>query len=303
MTNPPIDPLLERSVMSLSITFGRKGMLLAEDQGASFLLRLPSPIVTEAQMEWLCGHREFSSTTLPALFKVEDGPAGLRKGVDALCAAAVAAVDSGVSYLRITDRGVDAAHAPIPMLLAVGAVHHHLIKCGRRMKASMLVETGEAREDHHMAALISYGASAVYPYLAYETVAELAASKATAATPGTEHSSQSVEDALGAYRKALQDGLLRIMSKMGISTVDSYRGAQVFETLGLDDQVVAKAFPGTVNRLSCVSFEQLGADALAFHAAGYAEPVTVSDRTQRSRMCSSDCLSACFSVGLRGSRA
>ena len=273
VTNPPIDPLLERSVMSLNITFGRKGMLLQEDQGASFLLRLPSPIVTEAQLKWLLNHKEFSSKTVKALWDPATGPSGLEPAVKRLCAEAEAAVDSGISYIVLSDRGVDAGNAPIPMLLAVGALHHHLIRAGKRMKASIVVETGEAREDHHIACLISYGASLVHPYLAFEMVAELAAAKAREEPGSAGAKALSVEQGLNGYKKALEDGLLRIMSKMGISTVDSYRGAQVMESLGLHDSVVDLAFTGTVNRLSCVTSEQLGRDVLAFHESAYGQAV------------------------------
>jgi glutamate synthase (ferredoxin) len=269
VTNPPIDPLLERSVMSLNITFGRKGMLLSEDQGASFLIRLPSPIVTEAQLTWLLHHKEFPSTTVKSLWNPELGPKGLEPSLKDLCQRVESLVDSGVSYIVLSDKGVDAENAPIPMLLAVGAVHHHLIRQGKRMKASLLVETGEAREDHHVACLIGYGASLVHPYLAFETVAEIAAQRINE----KEANAPSVEAALSAYRTALQDGLLRIMSKMGISTVDSYRGAQQFESLGLHDSVVNLAFPGTTNRLSCVTLEAIATDVLAFHHSGFKDAV------------------------------
>ncbi|KAA0155360.1 hypothetical protein FNF29_01735 [Cafeteria roenbergensis] len=279
VTNPPIDPLLERSTMSLSITFGRKGMLLEETQFASFLVRLPSPVVTEAQLAWLVGHREFASETLSATFDANAGPGGLRDGVRELCRAAEAAVDSGVSYILLSDRNVSAERAPVPSLLAVGAVHHHLIRKGKRMRASLLVESGDAREDHHVAALLGYGASVVFPYMAMETVAELAAAdalKGAASTSEEEAKSLaelSVEEALVNYRSALEDGLMRIMSKMGISTVDSYRGAQIFEAIGLADEVVSEVFEGTASRLPTVGWEALGRDALAWHASAFGGPI------------------------------
>ena len=279
VTNPPIDPLLERSAMSLGITFGRQGMLLEETQFASFLVRLPSPVVTEAQLNWLMSHREFASVTLPATFDAAGDAMALRDGVRALCAAAEAAVDSGKSYILVSDRAVDAARAPIPSLLAVAAVHHHLIRKGKRMRASLLVESGDAREDHHVAALLGYGASVVFPYQAMETVAELAAADALrggATAPEEEAkdlSSLSVERALVNYRSALEDGLLRIMSKMGISTVDSYRGAQIFEILGLADDVVAEVFTGTPSRLPTVGWEALGRDAMTWHSAAFGSAI------------------------------
>ncbi len=275
VTNPPLDPLLERHVMSLSITFGRKGSCLQEEQHASFLIRLPSPVVTEAQLNWLLNLKEFTNRTIPALWN----PTGsLEEGLDTICKAAEAAVDSGTTYLLLSDRGVDATHAPIPMLLAVGAVHNHLIRAGKRMRVSLLVQTGEAREDHHVACLIGYGASLVHPYLAFETVAELAAARLRedAAAP-------SIETALSNYRTALQDGLLRIMSKMGIATVDSYRGAAQFEILGLHSNLTARCFPGTVSRLSCVTVEGVGSDVLAFHDAAYKAPVEYKRGSALSR--------------------
>jgi hypothetical protein len=185
------------------------------------------------------------------LWQAKDGPGGLKTGIEELCRKAEEAVDAGVSYLLLSDRGVSAEHAPIPMLMAVGAVHHHLISKSKRMRASILVETGEAREDHHVACLISYGASVVYPYMAYEIAAELAVQRSNAASAAALEESEdsvaskdekpaSIEEALYNYRKALQDGLLRIMSKMGISTLQSYKGAQVFEALGLDDDVMER---------------------------------------------------------------
>jgi glutamate synthase (ferredoxin) len=284
VTNPPIDPLLERHVMSLEITFGRKGALLQEDQHASFLIRMPSPIATEAQLKWLLNHPEFKSRTVNALWQAKDGPGGLKTGIEELCRKAEEAVDAGVSYLLLSDRGVSAEHAPIPMLMAVGAVHHHLISKSKRMRASILVETGEAREDHHVACLISYGASVVYPYMAYEIAAELAVQRSNAASAAALEESEdsvaskdekpaSIEEALYNYRKALQDGLLRIMSKMGISTVDSYRGAQQMESLGLADDVIRTCFVGTTNRIPTVSLEAIGRDVLAFHSSGFDEPI------------------------------
>jgi glutamate synthase domain-containing protein 1 len=269
VTNPPIDPLLERAVMSLNITFGRKGKLLQEDAGASFLLRLRSPVLTESQLNWLLGHELFANERIDCTFAVAGGEGGLAAGLAAVCAAVEAAVDRGVSYMVLSDMGVSAARAPIPMLLAVGAVHSHLLAVRKRMKATLICETGEAREDHHVAALISYGASLVYPKLAYETVVELAAERLRAG----DAAAPTIERSLANYRTALQDGLLRIMSKMGISTVDSYRGSQTHEILGLDAALVERYFAGSTARLSCVTIEKLAADALAFHAAGYGEPV------------------------------
>lgn len=185
VTNPPIDPLLERRVMSLNITFGRKGRILEESQHAAFLIRLPSPIVTEQQMNWITSHPEFRSHVLDATFDPTEGEEGLQRAVERLQDEALATIKSqDVSYLVLSDRAVGPSKAPIPMLMAVGAVHHGLIKAKSRMAASILVESAEPREDHHIACLIGFGASLVHPYMAYETVAELAQARITEAEAG-----------------------------------------------------------------------------------------------------------------------
>ena len=305
----------QRERMSLSITFGRKGMLLEESQHASFLMRFDTPVITESQLKWLSSHPEFVSKVLPSTFDVAVDADGavtgdLQAGIDALCTAAEAAVDAGASLLVLSDRSVDAEHAPIPAVLAVGAVHHHLIQQGKRMQASIICESGEPREDHHIAALIGYGASLVNPYLAFETVAELVgkanmpspppSSKAkgskkqkkragrtraarNAAVAGTGKAATSVEKALANYRTALSDGLLRIMSKMGISTIDSYRGAQTFEAIGLGNDVVDKCLKGTPVRLPGASFDAIGADVLAHHNAAYREDIVYKRGTALTR--------------------
>jgi len=289
VTNPPIDPLLERRVMSLGITFGRKGRILEESQHAAFLVRLPSPVVTEQQMNWITSHPEFRSHVLDATFDPADGDEGLQKAVERLQQEALSTIKSSdVSYLVLSDRAVGPSKAPIPMLMAVGAVHHGLIKAKSRMAASILVESAEPREDHHIACLISFGASLVHPYMAYETVAELAQARIAEAENnlGTEADGDvptSVESALGNYKKGLEDGLLRIMSKMGISTVDSYRGAQTFETLGLSDQVVENCFDGVVNRLPTVGYKALTRDVLARHHEAYHDAVVYKRGTALPR--------------------
>lgn len=261
VTNPPIDPIREELVMSLDTYLGRRRSLLEEEPAHARLLHLASPLMINEEIQAV---RSLSNgicraATLEMLFPVSDGPEGLRRALERLCRQAVEAVDAGKNVLILTDRGVDAAHAPIPALLATGAVHHHLIREGRRMRASLVVETGEARDVHQIALLIGYGASAVNPYLALETVSDLFFSGALRGLD--------LERALANYETAVDAGLLKIISKMGISTISAYHGAQIFEAIGLSNEVVDLAFAGTPSRVGGATFADLAAEVLERHAA------------------------------------
>jgi glutamate synthase (ferredoxin) len=264
VTNPPIDPLREKLVMSLNTALGRRGSMLEESPDCARLIKFTSPILTLPEFEWLISRPEpiFQSRTLPTLFSVSDGPAGLEPALDRLCRDAEAAARSGVSLIVLSDRGTGPEQAPMPMLLAVGAVHHHLIRAGCRMGVSLVVETGEAREDHHFACLIGYGAAVIFPYLAYKSVAEICESDEN-------EKGISVKTALSHYRRAVENGLLKIMSKMGISTVSSYRGAQIFEAIGLSADVIERYFTGTDSRVGGVGLAELATDVLRFHAEAF----------------------------------
>ncbi len=276
VTNPPIDPLREKLVMSLDIQIGARGALLVEEPQAAQLLRYRSPILTNSQMQWLReagdGMFQFKSRTLPCLIPVAAGPEGLEKALETLCAAAHEAVDAGCSLLILSDRGVDAAHAPIPMLLATGAVHHELIRAGVRMKCAVLCETGEPREDHHFACLIAFGASLVNPYLALAGAGQVGA-----ANPRKEAGFDGVR-ARANYRQAIDGGLLKILSKMGISTLASYRGAQIFEAIGLGPQLVERHFFGTASRIGGIETTDLARDVLRFHAEAFGQDPKLRDR-------------------------
>jgi glutamate synthase (NADPH/NADH) large chain/glutamate synthase (ferredoxin) len=263
VTNPPIDPLREHLVMSLTTYLGRQRSLLSETEEHARLVRLGSPVIDNAQLEWLRGldDPDFRCAALPVLFPVAAGAAGMEEALGRLREAACAAVDEGATILILSDRGVSAELAPIPMLLAVGAVHHHLIRAGKRMRASLVLETGEPREEHHFATLIGYGANAVNPYLALATVSHLVVTGELDGTPS--------ERALGNYRQAVDKGLLKIMSKMGISTISSYRGAQIFEAVGLGPEVVDTCFAGTPSRIGGVGFREIASDVLRFHAFAF----------------------------------
>ncbi|HWP34808.1 MAG TPA: glutamate synthase large subunit [Thermodesulfobacteriota bacterium] len=265
VTNPPIDPLREHNVMSLQMYLGTSGNLLEEGAGTWRLLKLDSPILTDAQLAALRNlpDPELRPTTLPAVFEVAGGAAALEEALDALCATAEHAVRQGAVILILSDRPVDAGRAPIPMLLAVGAVHHHLIRAGLRMRTSLVVETGEAREVHQVACLIGYGASAVNPYLALATV------RAICAEEGLD-----VPKATANFVKALEKGLLKVMSKMGISTLNSYHGAQIFEAIGLSETLIERCFTGTASQIGGIGLAEIARDAALRHAAGFGPDAT-----------------------------
>jgi glutamate synthase (ferredoxin) len=260
VTNPAIDPIRERLVMSLETLIGPRGSLLEEMPSAARLLKLQSPILTDSDLEWLRESRirGFPSVTLTTLFGKSGGWRRLERMLEVLCERASEAIQQGYSILILSDRGVSEFQAPIPMLLAVSAVHHHLIREGLRMKASIVAETGEAREDHHFACLIGYGANAVNPYLAFEVVANEVSRRG-----------MSVPGALRNYKTAVEDSLLKIMAKMGIATVASYCGAQIFEAVGLDRGLVEKYFTGTPSQVGGVSLEEIARDVLRFHDSAF----------------------------------
>ncbi len=263
VTNPPIDSIRERIVMSLSTYMGRRGAWFENDPEHAKMIRVDSPFLLDYELESLRKNQDeaFQMETLTCLFDRSKGPDGLKPALDRLCEAAVAAVDSGKSILNLSDRGISKEMIPIPMLLAVGAVHHHLIRTGRRMKASIICETGEARDVMQFACLVGYGASAVNPYIAIDTIRQKIESG--------EYEGLSMEDALANYRQAIEKGLLKIMSKMGISTLNSYRGAQIFEAIGISGEVMDHCFYGTTSHLDGVSFSQIGKDAIRRHDAAY----------------------------------
>jgi len=258
VTNPPIDPLRERLVMSLATLLGPRGSFLEESPEHARLIELQSPLLTNSQLADLRALSDFPSRTLPCVFPAAQGGEGLERALVQLCDDAAYHVEEGAAILVLSDRGPDPAHAPIPMLLAVGAVHQELIRRGLRMRASLIAETGEARDVHHIAALIGYGASAVNPCLVYEVIAD------AAARAGAEPA-----DALARYRKAIESGLLKVMSKMGISTVSSYHGAQIFEVLGLDHALVEYALTATPSRLGGIGLAEIAEDVLERHRRAY----------------------------------
>ncbi len=265
VTNPPIDPIREQLVMSLVSCVGGEGNLLDETPRQARLLELPHPILTSRELSRLTRNPlvDFRTTCLPMLFEArttEPPHEALAAALDGLCAAAARAIEEGTSILVLSDRGVDAEHAPIPALLATAAVHHALIRAGKRMRCGLVVESGEACAVSDVALLLGYGAGAVCPYLALDTVAAMANSG--------EIDADAKAAGLG-YVKALKKGLLKILSKMGISTLSSYQGAQIFEAVGLGTGIVQRYFPGTASRIGGIGLAEIAAETLERHAGAY----------------------------------
>ncbi len=255
VTNPPIDPIRERAVMALYSPLGGAKNPLDLDREHPRCISLYSPVLTSAETETLkhINHPHFRTGTLSTVFKADGEKGRLRAALDALCAEAEHLVRNGHNLLVFSDRKANALEAPLPSLLGVGAVHQHLIRAGLRHATALIVETGEVREVHQLAVLFGYGANAVHPYLAFATV--LAEGLGT-----TEY-----------LQKAYDKGLLKIMSKMGVSTLQSYIGAQLFEAVGLGPEVVERCFTGTVSRLGGLGFDELADEVLAFHRLAFPE--------------------------------
>ena len=260
VTNPAIDPIREDLVMSLYDYIGREGNILEETPQLCHTLKKRHPIVTNWNLEKLrrVSWGDFLATTLPMLFRVEGGEKRLAEAVDSLCRRASLAIKSGYTLLILSDRGVDEEYAPIPTLLALSAVHNHLVREKTRNQVALIVETGEPREVMHFALLVGYGASAINPYLAIETLEDLHAK-------GYFPAEYTFQKVLKNYIKAVDKGLLKVLSKMGISTLQSYCGAQIFEAIGLNKSVVERYFTGTSSRIEGVGLEILAREALMRH--------------------------------------
>ena len=271
VTNPPIDPVRESLVMTLETAIGPDGNTFEETPEQCHRITMPGPILTSRELETLADIDDvgiFEPKRISLLYDVDAGPEGLARAVERLVDEAQDAVEEGFNLLILSDRGVDERHAPIPSLLALSAVHHRLVREGIRHHTGLVVETGEAREVHHFALLVGYGAAAVNPYVALDTVRALARAGEIDKTE---------EDAEKAFIQAVNGGLLKIISKMGISTLQSYRGAQIFEAVGLDRALVDEHFTGTPSRLEGVGLDGLGAEVLLRHQRGFGGDVTLPD--------------------------
>ncbi len=270
VTNPPIDSIREELVMSLVSFVGGEGNVLRSGPEHARIIELPHPVLGNEDLERLrwVDRQHFQAKTLSLCFSAQ--PGRMERALDRLRREAEEYVQDGYEVLILSDRPVDSDHAAIPALLAVSTVHHHLIRKGLRSRCGLIVETGEAREVHHFACLLGYGASAVNPYLAFETIEDMR-------RQGLLPEELEEREARDRYVKAVGKGLLKIMSKMGISTMSSYVGAQIFEAVGLADEVVEEHFPGTVSRLGGIDVATIERETLMRHAAAYAEPEDDSD--------------------------
>ncbi|MFE4502566.1 glutamate synthase large subunit [Rhodococcus sp. NPDC056743] len=258
VTNPPSDAIREEVVTTLSVVLGSEQNLLDPNESSCSRTLVHRPVVSGAELAEIARVSAAPVTTLHGVFGIAGGGNGLAAALDRLRGEASAAVDDGCHILIISDRRWDRAHAPIPSLLAVAAVHHHLVRTHQRSKVSLIVETGDAREIHHCAVLLGYGAAVVHPYLALESVAECGLGGVDSCTAATR------------YLDAANQGVLKVMSKMGISTVQSYTGAQVFEAIGLSAQLVGEYFCGTTSKLGGIGLAEIAEDALVRHAAALA---------------------------------
>jgi glutamate synthase (ferredoxin) len=263
VTNPPIDPIREEIITSTEIMVGGEGNLLEPTPESCRMVKMHYPILTNVEMEKLrhINRSTFKSVTLPILFKASDGPQGLGKAMEELFAAADSAIAADANIVVLSDRGVNAALAPIPALLAVAGLHHHLIRSGTRTKIGLILESGEPREVHHFALLIGYGCTAINPYLAFETLDDVIKEGLLV---DKDHNV-----AVKKYIKAAVKGVVKTMAKMGISTIQSYHGAQIFEAVGLDTQVVDKYFTWTPSRIQGVGLEVIAEEALARHTRAF----------------------------------
>lgn len=275
VTNPPIDPIREWAVMTLAAGLGRERNMLTETPAHGRILHLESAILFEQEIEYIAERSAhgFKSAVLDTTFPVENGAFGLRVAVEALCKAAEKAVDDGAEILILSDKKVCAEFAAIPSLMVTGAVHHHLTKTRKRLRASLVIETGEARDTHQLACLFGYGATAVCPYLGYATARSILTDEKLLKKHKFPEE-LTPEIAMANYRKALEKGILKIMSKMGISVLNSYQGAQIFEALGVGAEVVDVCFTGTVTRIGGVGFNEIAHETLTRHQTAYAEPAT-----------------------------
>jgi len=259
VTNPAIDPIREELVMSLTEYIGAVGTnILTPDASNCKMVRLPQPVLTNTQLDILCNirYKGFNTKKLPILFEMSKGEEGLRQALDDLCHQAEASVDEGVNYIILSDRDIDETHAAIPSLLAVSAVHHYLISVGKRVQTALIVESGEIREVMHAALLLGYGASALCPYMTFAILDDLVKRGKIQEEYATAEKN---------YIKAVDKGLKKIMSKMGISTIRSYRGAKIFESIGLSEDLLRRYFGTEVSTIGGVGLKEIARDAIRLH--------------------------------------
>ncbi len=270
VTNPAIDPIREELVMSLTEYIGRVGHgILTPDESNCHMVRLPQPVLNNTQLDILCNirYKGFNTVKLPILFEIEKGASGLRQAIEDLCHQAEQSVDEGVNYIILSDRDIDETHAAIPSLLAVSAVHHYLISVQKRVQTALIVESGEIREVMHAALLLGYGASAICPYMTFAVLDDLVKKHKIQEEYSTAEKN---------YINAVDKGLKKIMSKMGISTIRSYRGAKIFESIGLSEDLLRRYFGTEISTIGGIGLRDIARDAIRLHDEGF-KPVEVNE--------------------------
>src|SRR5687767_2479992 len=273
VTNPPIDPIRERTVMSLAAFVGNNDNLLNEEPLSCHTVALKHPVLSNHELEKIRSIDTgiFQAKTLQCYFRADGKPGSLKAGLDRICRYAVDAAGDGFEVLILTDRAIDSEHAPIPSLLATAAIHHHLIRKGYRGRVGIIVEAGDVWEVHHFACLIGFGATAINPYLALSTIRDLRLT-------GKLQTNIEPDQLKYNYIKAVNEGLLKVFSKMGISTLQSYQGAQIFEIIGLNKSVVDKFFTGAISRIEGMGLDEIARETLAKHYFAFSQKDVPSDR-------------------------
>ena len=270
VTNPAIDPIREELVMSLTEYIGAVGTnILTPDASNCKMVRLPQPVLTNTQLDILCNirYKGFKTKKLAILFEIQKGASGLRAAIEDLCKEAEQSVDEGVNYIILSDRGIDETHAAIPSLLAVSAVHHYLISVGKRVQTALIVESGEIREVMHTALLLGYGASAICPYMTFAVLDDLVKKHKIQEEYATAEAN---------YIKAVDKGLKKVMSKMGISTIRSYRGAKIFESIGLSEDLLRRYFGTEVSTIGGIGLKEIARDAIRLHNEAF-KPADINE--------------------------
>ncbi|MBR3856511.1 MAG: glutamate synthase subunit alpha, partial [Bacteroidaceae bacterium] len=270
VTNPAIDPIREELVMSLTEYIGAVGTnILTPDASNCKMVRLPQPVLTNTQLDILCNirYKGFKTKKLAILFEMQKGASGLRAAIEDLCKEAEQSVDEGVNYIILSDRDIDETHAAIPSLLAVSAVHHYLISVGKRVQTALIVESGEIREVMHAALLLGYGASAICPYMTFAVLDDLVKKHKIQEEYATAEAN---------YIKAVDKGLKKVMSKMGISTIRSYRGAKIFESIGLSEDLLRRYFGTEVSTIGGIGLKEIAKDAIRLHEEAF-KPADINE--------------------------
>ena len=270
VTNPAIDPIREELVMSLTEYIGAVGTnILTPDESNCKMVRLPQPVLTNTQLDILCNirYKGFKTEKIDTVFEISKGASGLRQAIEDICKKAEQSVDEGVNYIILSDRNIDETHAAIPSLLAVSAVHHYLISVQKRVQTALIVESGEIREVMHAALLLGYGASALCPYMTFAVLDDLVKKHKIQEEYGTAEKN---------YINAVDKGLKKIMSKMGISTIRSYRGAKIFESIGLSEDLLHRYFGTEISTIGGIGLRDIAADAIKLHAEAF-KPTEINE--------------------------